>query len=280
MHEITGKEILTENTVSLRIRAPEIAAKAAAGQFVIVRAGEEDERIPLTIADYDRGEGTLTLVVQEAGYSTKKLARLEAGDEMMDVAGPLGNPSEITKAGTVVCVGGGVGIAPVFPIARAFLEAGNAVTAVLAARTGGLVFWEDKFRQAGIKVLVCTDDGSYGTKGLATDALEDMIAKGPRPALVVAVGPAVMMKAVSLQTKKHGIRTIVSLNPIMVDGTGMCGGCRVSVGGRTYFACVDGPEFDGHQVDFDELISRQRFYAEEEKKCMGKNCKLSSALGS
>ncbi len=257
------------------IHAPEIAEKAKAGQFVIVLLDEEGERIPLTIADFSGKDGTITLVVQKAGFSTGKMAGLDEGSSINDVAGPLGKPTRIEKAGHVICIGGGVGIAPVYPISRAFKEAGSRVTAVLAARSGGLIFWEDRFRNIADEVLVFTDDGSLGRKGLATGALDVISASGGKPGLVVAVGPVIMMKFVSLKTMESGIKTVVSLNPVMVDGTGMCGGCRVTVGGKTYFACVDGPEFDGHLVDFDELISRQSFYAEEEKNARHK-CRMLS----
>ncbi len=265
MHKILEKEQLTPDTFSMAVHAPDIARKAKAGQFVIVRIDEEGERIPLTIADFSGESGSITLVIQNAGFTTEKMVELDKGDSLRDVAGPLGKPTRIEKAGHVVCIGGGVGIAPVYPISRAFKEAGSRVTAVLAARSGDLIFWEDRFKKIADEVLVFTDDGSRGCKGLATDALDVLAANGAQPGLVVAVGPVVMMKFISLKTMDSGVKTVVSLNPVMVDGTGMCGGCRVTVGGKTYFACVDGPEFDGHLVDFDELISRQSFYAEEEK---------------
>ena len=259
----------------MAVHAPEIAGKAKAGQFVIVRLDDEGERIPLTIADFSVKDGTVTLVVQKAGFTTAKMVGLNEGDRLNDIAGPLGKPTRVEKAGHVVCIGGGVGIAPVYPISRAFKEAGSRVTAVLAARSGGLVFWEDRFRNTADEVLVFTDDGSLGCKGLAADALDVIAANGGKPGLVVAVGPVIMMKFVSLKTKDAGIKTVVSLNPVMVDGTGMCGGCRVTVGGKTYFACVDGPEFDGHLVDFDELISRQSFYADEERAARHK-CRMTA----
>ncbi len=275
MHKIIKKEVLTPDTVSLEISAPEVAAKARAGQFVITRLDEEGERIPLTIADFNERAGSVTLVIQRAGFTTGRLADLEEGDAILDLAGPLGSPTHIEKAERVVCIGGGVGIAPVYPISRAFAEAGSRVTAVLAARQGDLIFWEEKFSKVVDEVLVFTDDGSRGRKGLATDAVDMICGRGEKPGLVIAVGPVIMMKFVSLKTMDLGIKTVVSLNPVMVDGTGMCGGCRVTVGGKVYFACVDGPEFDGHQVDFDELISRQSFYAEEEKST-GHKCKMLS----
>lgn len=275
MHKILKKEQLTPDTVSMVISAPDIARKARAGQFVIVRLDEEGERIPLTIADFSAEEGWITLVIQEAGFTTSQMTALEEGAPILDAAGPLGKPTQVEKAGSVVCIGGGVGIAPVYPISRAFKEAGSRVTAVLAARTGDLVFWEDRFREFSDEVLVFTDDGSRGRKGLATDALDVILENRGKPDLVIAVGPVVMMKFVALKTMDLNIKTVVSLNPVMVDGTGMCGGCRVTVGGRTYFACVDGPEFDGHLVDFDELIARQSFYAEEEKSAPHK-CKMLS----
>jgi NAD(P)H-flavin reductase len=279
MYKILKKERLTPDTVSLDIHAPDIAKKAKAGQFVIVRIDEEGERIPLTIADFSVDRECITLVVQKAGFSTGKLVEMKEGGAILDVAGPLGKPSHIEKTGSVVCIGGGVGIAPVYPISRAFKESENYVTAVLAARSGNLIFWEDKFKKFSDETLIFTDDGSRGRKGLATDAVDFIVEKGPKPDLVIAVGPVVMMKFVSLKTMELGIKTIVSLNPVMVDGTGMCGGCRVTVGGKTYFACVDGPEFDGHKVDFDELIGRQNFYREEEK-IAGHKCRMLNPLNS
>lgn len=278
MHKILQKEQLTPDTVSMVISAPDIAKKARTGQFVIVRLDEEGERIPLTIADFSAEGGSVTLVIQKAGATTAQMVALGEGDSILDVAGPLGKPTRIEKAGHVVCVGGGVGIAPVYPISRAFKEAGSRVTAVLAARSGDLIFWEDRFKKLADEVLVFTDDGSRGRRGLATDALDVIEENSGKPDLVIAVGPVVMMKFISLKTLDSGIKTVVSLNPVMVDGTGMCGGCRVSVGGRTYFACVDGPEFDGHLVDFDELIARQNFYAEEEKAASHK-CRMPAEGG-
>ncbi|MDR0967126.1 MAG: sulfide/dihydroorotate dehydrogenase-like FAD/NAD-binding protein [Myxococcales bacterium] len=246
-------------------RAPDIARRRKPGQFVIVRTGEGGERIPLTIADADSNRGTVTLVVQEVGRTTAEMARaLEPGMKIADLVGPLGTPTHIEKYGRVVVVGGGIGVAPVHPIAQAMKAAGNEVIAVIGARTKELIIMEDEMRAASSRLVVMTDDGSYGAKGFVTDAVKAEAEKG-KIDLVVAIGPVPMMRAVSNLTRELGIPTMVSLNPIMIDGTGMCGGCRVSVGGETKFVCVDGPEFDGHKVDFDELVRRQRFYAGEEK---------------
>jgi len=267
-NQILAKRWLAPEIVQMEVYAPEIAERARAGQFFIVRVEEGGERIPLTLADWDPEAGTITLVAQVVGVTTAKLSRKEAGERLADVVGPLGNPSEIGKFGTVVCVGGGVGVAPVYPIARAFKDAGNKVICILGARTRGLLFWEEQFAPVADRVLFATDDGSYGRKGLVTDPLRELLEAGEQVDLVYAVGPVVMMRAVSHLTLEYGVRTVVSLNPIMVDGTGMCGACRVTVGGRTRFACVDGPEFDGHQVDFVELMQRLRMYVDLEREAM------------
>jgi len=246
MYEVMENEVLAEKVNRYRIHAPEIAKRRKAGQFIILRIDEDGERIPLTIADADPQAGTLTLVVQEVGKTTARLARLRPKDRLKDVVGPLGSPTHIDKFGTVAIIGGGIGIAPAHPIAQALKQAGN-------------------MRRASDEVLICTDDGSYGTHGLVTDVLKNLIETQGKPDLVVAIGPVIMMKFVCKLTREYDIPTVVSLNPIMVDGTGMCGGCRVSVGGKSKFACVDGPEFDGHQVDFAELMKRQAFYQEQEK---------------
>lgn len=265
MYRIADKQALSANNKLLVIQAPHVAAKAMAGQFVMVRIDEFGERIPLTIADYDRSSGNITLIFQELGKSTRQLGSLNAGDEIANVAGPLGHPSEIEHFGTVVCVGGGVGIAPIFPIVRSLKEAGNAVLSIIGARTKELLFWEDKIRNFSDEVIVCTDDGSYGLKGLITTPLKELLEKRSREIRRVwAVGPAGMMKYVSMTTRPYGIRTIVSLNTIMIDGTGMCGGCRVALDDGAKFVCVDGPEFDGHKVDWESLSSRLQFYREEE----------------
>jgi len=262
---IVEKREIAPKVTRYVVRAPVIARARRAGQFVIVRVREDGERIPLTIADADPDAGTITLVVQEVGKTTALMASLVEGDALSDVVGPLGSPTHIERVGTVVCVGGGIGIAPVYPIAQAMRAAGNRVIAILGARTKDLLIMQEEMRRACDEVLVCTDDGSFGRKGLVTDVLADCIAGPNRPDLVVAIGPPIMMKFVCRTTAPHGIPTLVSLNSVMVDGTGMCGGCRVTVGGETKFVCVDGPEFDGSKVDFDEMMRRQAFYHEQEK---------------
>ncbi len=246
------------------IYAPLIASKRKAGQFVMVRVDEKAERIPLTIADADPQTGTITLVVQEVGFSTAKMARMQIGQKLEDLVGPLGLPTHIERFGRVVIVGGGIGIAPAHPIAQAMKRAENQVYTILGARHCGLIIMEEEMKKVSDELTVCTDDGSCGQKGLVTDVLEEHIQKKGKPDLVAAIGPLIMMKYVSLLTKKYAVPTMVSLNPIMVDGTGMCGGCRVTVGGKTKFACVEGPEFDGHLVDFEELMQRQGFYRQQE----------------
>jgi len=265
LNEILRKERFSESVFLMVISAPEVARKAQAGQFVIIRATETGERIPLTIADFDREKGELVIVVQEVGKTTRLLGQLEPGDSILDLTGPLGRPTEVERLGTVCCIGGGVGIAAAHPVARAFKEAGNHVVSIIGARTRSLLFWEEKMRAVSSELIVTTDDGSYAAKGFVTDRLADLINDGRKLDLVFAVGPTVMMRAVAETTRPHKIKTIVSLNPIMVDGTGMCGGCRVLVGGRARFACVDGPDFDAHEVDFDNLLARQRQYVDLEK---------------
>ncbi|MDN5346910.1 MAG: ferredoxin/flavodoxin---NADP+ reductase [Clostridia bacterium] len=252
----------------MEIEAPEVAAKALAGQFVILRADDCGERIPLTIADYDRQRGTITTIFQEVGFTTRKLATLRAGDYLADFVGPLGQPTEIENYGRVVCVGGGVGVAPVYPIARALKEAGNEVIAIIGARTKELLILEEEMRAVSNELLVATDDGSYGHHGFVTDVLKQVLTERRGIARVWAIGPVVMMRAVAETTRPFGVPTIVSMNPIMVDGTGMCGACRVSVGGETKFACVDGPEFDGHQIDWQLAIRRLNMYKEEEQRAL------------
>jgi ferredoxin--NADP+ reductase len=249
------------------IEAPAVAAACQPGQFIILMIHEEGERIPLTIADFDREAGTITIVVQAVGTSTRHLQTLGKGDSISNFIGPLGMPSEIEKVGTVVLAGGGVGVAPIYPIARALKEAGNKVICIMAARNESLLFWEDKMREVSDELIVTTDDGSRGRKCLVTEPLKELCETGGVN-LVYAIGPGVMMKFCARTTEPYGIKTFVSLNSIMVDGTGMCGGCRVSVGGETKFVCVDGPEFDGHQVDFDLLMSRQRQYRSQEKQSL------------
>jgi len=270
MYKILVKEDLTPVTRLFEVRAPAVARKAQAGQFVIVRIHEKGERIPLTIADYDRERGTITLVVQEVGKTTMEMGTMQVGDQLASITGPLGNPSEIERYGTVLCVGGGFAIAPVYPIARALREAGNSVLSIIGIRNKELLFWEGKMRSVSDELVVCTNDGSYGRKGVVTLPMKEMLEAGRRIDRVWAIGPAIMMKFCALTTQPFGVPTIVNLNSIMVDGTGMCGACRVEVGGQTRFACVDGPEFDGHQVDWDLLMARQSIYLEEERQAVEK----------
>lgn len=268
MYRILKKEILAPSLKLFEIEAPLVARKALAGQFIILRIHGEGERIPLTIADFDRAKGTITCVFQEVGKTTRELGTLDQGDCIKDFVGPLGVPSHIENYGRVACVGGGVGVAPVYPIARALKEAGNEVTGIMGARTAELVFWEDKMREACTELRVTTDDGSYVRKGFVTDVLQEVIEERGGIALCIAIGPPPMMRAVADLTKKYNLKTIVSLNSLMVDGTGMCGCCRVTVGGETKFTCVDGPEFDAHQVDFDEMARRSVIYKPQEKKSL------------
>lgn len=259
MNKIVEKEFFSENVVRLVVEAPMIAKSRLPGHFVIVIADEKGERIPLTIADADLERGTITLVIQAIGVSTRKICALNPGDYLADVVGPLGRATDIRRRGTVVCCGGGVGVAPLLPIVRAMKEAGNRTIVVLAARSKDLIILEREMRDAADEVIIMTDDGSYGKKGLVTNGVEEVILR-EKVDEVVTIGPAIMMKFVALLTKKYGIPTICSLNTIMVDGTGMCGACRVTVDGRTRFVCVDGPEFDAHKVDFDEMLMRLRAY--------------------
>lgn len=264
MNKIVEKRHFSEKVVELVVEAPLIARSRRAGHFVIVRADEHGERIPLTIADADKDKGTITLVVQAVGKSSQKICNKEVGEYLHDVVGPLGQATHIEKVGTVVCCGGGVGVAPLLPIIRAMKAVGNRVVSVLAGRTKDLIILEDEVRASSDEVVIMTDDGSYGKKGLVTNGVEDVI-KREKVDLVVAIGPAIMMKFVALLTKKYDIPTMCSLNTIMVDGTGMCGACRVTVGGKTKFVCIDGPEFDAHQVDFDEMLMRLHSYDDENK---------------
>lgn len=273
MYKILRKEVLNPTIKLFEIEAPDVARAGKPGQFFILRLDEEGERIPLTIADYNREAGSITAIFQEVGYTTKKLGQLNQGDCIRDLVGPLGQPSEIKNYGRVVCVGGGVGIAPIFPIAEALKKAGNEVITIIGSRTRELLFWEDKLAGVSDQLIACTDDGSYGRRGFVTDAVQELAAEKDIDRLW-AIGPMPMMRAMAATTKPLGIKTIVSLNPIMVDGTGMCGACRVSVGEETKFACVDGPEFDAHKVNFDLAISRLSYYRPEEKiaeACCG-NC--------
>jgi len=268
MNKILEKEFISPQVFRMAVEAPQIARKRKAGQFIILRTCDVGERIPLTIADADAEKGTIELVVQIVGKSTKELSKMEVGDELCDFVGPLGRATHIELLGTVVIIGGGVGIAPSHPIAQAMKAAGNNVISILGGRSKDLVIMEDKMAACSDRVLITTDDGSYGEKGLVTDALQKLIDEGLKIDMVVAVGPPIMMKFVCLLTKKYEIPTLVSLNTIMVDGTGMCGACRVTVGDSTKFVCVDGPEFDGHKVDFDEMMKRQRMYEVQEKESM------------
>jgi ferredoxin--NADP+ reductase len=265
MYKILVKEDLVPSIHLFKIEAPNVAKKAQAGQFVVIRIDEKGERIPLTMADWDEKEGSVTIVVMEVGTTTCRLALLQAGDYIADFVGPLGLPTHIDNFGTVVCVAGGVGVAPIVPIARAVKKEGNRVISILGARNKGLIFWEDKLRSVSDQLIVTTDDGSYGQKGVVTEPLKGLLESGEKVERVIAIGPSIMMKYCALTTQPFGVKTIVSLSPIMVDGTGMCGCCRVSVSGVTRFACVDGPDFDGHQVDWDLLFARQRIYLDEEK---------------
>jgi len=264
MYKIIKKETLAPGVKLMEIEAPAVAEKAMAGQFVVVIADEKGERIPLTIADFTGGMGTVSVVFQEAGRSTMKLGILDAGETIADFIGPLGKPSRIEKYGTVVCIGGGVGIPAAYIVARAMKQKGNRVISIIGARSKDFLVFGEKIREASDECRITTDDGSRGRRGFVSDELKELLDK-EKPGLVFAVGPVNMMKSVSAMTEKYGIKTVVSLSPIMVDATGMCGACRVLVGGETKCACVDGPEFDGHRVDFDLLLKRQGMYLDEEK---------------
>jgi ferredoxin--NADP+ reductase len=270
---VKREEMAGGGMVLNEIEAPLIARKAKPGQFVILKANETGERIPLTMADTDPEKGTITIVYQVVGKSTRVFADLKEGDGFQDVIGPLGKATHLEKLGNVVCVGGGTGVAVVHPITRGLKEMGNHVIGIIGARNKDLLILEDRMKAASHELKVCTDDGSYGHHGFVTDVLKDIL-ENLEVGLVVAIGPVPMMKFVSKMTKDYNVPTLVSLNPIMVDGTGMCGGCRVTVGGETKFACVDGPEFDGHQVDFDELTLRLQAYTADEKKCDDDYCRL------
>ncbi|HEY9123810.1 MAG TPA: sulfide/dihydroorotate dehydrogenase-like FAD/NAD-binding protein [Bacteroidales bacterium] len=263
MNKIVEKEFLSEKVVRLVIESPRIAKKRKAGHFVIIKIGEKGERIPLTISSADPAKGTITLIVQTVGVTSTKVSKLNVGDVITDISGPLGQATHIEKVGTVLCAGGGVGIAPLLPIVEAMKQAGNRVITVLAARSKDLIILEKEIRACSDEVIIMTDDGSYGEKGLVTKGMEDVINR-EKVDLAITIGPAVMMKFTSLLTKKYEIPTMASLNSIMVDGTGMCGACRISVGGETKFVCVDGPEFDAHKVDFDELLMRLNTFKDAE----------------
>jgi ferredoxin--NADP+ reductase len=272
MNRICSKQKVADSTSLFIVEAPQIARKAQPGQFVILHLSEEGERFPLTIADFDREADTISLVSLSIGVSTTMLERLEPGDTIQDVAGPLGNPTPIEDVNEVVCVGGGVGIAAVHPVARAYTQNGSNVTSIIGAKTESKLFYLDEMDAASSELIVTTDDGSVGSKGFVTERLQELIDAGRHIDLVFSVGPTIMMKMVAEVTKPHDIKTIVSLNPVMIDGTGMCGGCRVEVDGETKFTCVDGSEFDAHQVDFDLLLSRLNAYQHEEQHAAQCHC--------
>lgn len=264
MNIILAKKELAPNVYEMVVRSPFVAHKCEPGQFVIVQADDKSERIPLTIGDFDPVAGTITLVIQVLGYSTKHLCLdFKAGDNIENIAGPLGNPSKMGLFGKIVLVGGGIGVAPIHPIARKYKQLGNHVICIMGARSKEMLTWEKELTAASHELMVCTDDGSAGRKGFVTDALREVL-EHEKVAMVVAIGPVPMMKAVADLTRKFGVKTIVSLNAIMIDGTGMCGGCRVLIDGESKFACCDGPEFDAHQVDFDNLMMRLGMYKEQE----------------
>lgn len=271
-YKILSKTELCPNQYEIRIDAPYITRNAKAGQFIILRVDEEGERVPLTIADVDVEKGELTIVYMAVGFSTKRLASLNPGDEIADLVGPLGKPTHIEKYGTVVCLAGGYGAAPCYLIAKAFKEAGNKVYMIMGARNKDLIFWQDKMKEACTELYITTDDGSLGTKGFVTGVLSDIMEK-EKVDYTIAVGPMPMMRAVAELTRGKGIKTEASMNPIMVDGTGMCGACRVTVGNEVKFACVDGPDFDAHLIDFDEVMNRTRIYKDQEQK-RDENCNL------
>ena len=271
-YKILSKTELCPNQYELVIDAPFVVRNARAGQFIILRAEENGERIPLTIADVNKETGALTIVFMAVGYTTKKLAELKVGDSLVDLVGPLGQPTHIKNYGTVVCLAGGYGAAPCYLISKAFKEAGNKVYMIMGARNKDLIFWQDKMKNACDELFITTDDGTLGEKGFVTQVLE-RIMNSEKVDYAIAVGPMPMMRAVANLTKDKGIYTEASMNPIMVDGTGMCGACRLTVGGETKFACVDGPDFNAHEIDFDEVINRCKIYKDEEKK-RSENCKL------
>jgi ferredoxin--NADP+ reductase len=265
MYKIIEKKLIAENEYLMKIIAPRIAKKRKAGQFIILIPSKGDERIPLTIVDSSVDEGWIEIIFQVVGATTYKLSLKEVGDELYSFVGPLGKPTHIDNWGTTIMVGGGVGIAPLYPITKAVKEAGNRVITILGARTKNLLILEDRMKSISDRFLIYTDDGSYGEKGLVTDAIKKLVEEGEDIKQVIAIGPAIMMKFVSLLTKEYNFPTLVSLNTIMVDGTGMCGSCRISVGGQTKFVCVDGPEFDAHQVDWENMLKRATVYKEQEK---------------
>ncbi len=266
MYRVVKRRQLAPAIVLLEVEAPAVAAKVEPGQFVIVRMDEKSERIPLTVMDFNREKGTITIVIQDVGYSSALINQMEEGSAFLDFVGPLGVQTEIEKYGTVVCIGGGLGIAPVHPIARALKEEGNKVISVLGSRSADILILEDEMRAASDEIVVATNDGSMGIQGFVTDGLAHILNRGEKVDMIWAIGPMIMMKAVCDYTRPLGIKTIVSLNPVMVDGTGMCGACRVSVGDETKFACVDGPEFDGHLVDWELAMQRLAYFKDEENR--------------
>ncbi len=276
-YKILSKNEICPNQYEIEIEAPYVVRNAKAGQFIIFRAEEDGERVPLTIADVDKEKGILTLVFMAVGYSTKKLAQLNVGDELIDLAGPLGQPTHIKKYGTVVCLAGGYGAAPCYLIAKAFKEVGNKVYMIMGARNKDLIFWQEKMKNACDELFITTDDGSLGEKGFVTGVLERIINR-EKVDYAIAVGPMPMMRAVAQLTRDKNIYTEASMNPIMVDGTGMCGACRITVGGKVKFACVDGPDFNAHEIDFDEVINRTKIYKDLEKK-RDENCNLLNQPG-
>jgi len=283
MYKILHKEKLGPDIYLYRFQAPDIARHRKPGQFVILRVSEEGERIPITIADVDAEAGTITLIVQAVGKTTLEMSRLKTGDSIPTITGPLGEPTHIEKVGNVLCVGGGIGIAPLYPVAVAMRDIGNRVTSIIGSRTEELLILRDRMEQTSVRLIITTDDGSCGCKGFVTQAIQELVDSGEEFHQCVAMGPPIMMKCVCDLTARYEIPTIVSLNPIMVDGTGMCGCCRVTVGGSVKFACVDGPEFDGHQVDFQELMTRLATYRNHESVSLERyqehaGCRLDAAI--
>ena len=284
--EIVAREDFSDVTYLLEVHHPLMAKAAKPGQFVIVMLNEDGERIPLTIADFDRDKGTITLVIQAVGKTTRQMQEeCKVGTSLYALVGPMGVPSTVSHAKKVICVGGGLGVAPIYPQARAFKESGAYVIGVVGFRNQGLVFWEDKFRAICDEFIICTDDGSVGIKGMVTEGINQAIARHTDIDEVVAIGPLIMMKGCAEATRPHNIKTMFSLNPLMVDGTGMCGGCRVKIGDEVKFACVDGPDFDGHKVDFSDLITRLRRYTKEERMALDhwekeKGCRLKKTVDS
>lgn len=274
MFKIVNKKVLNPTVVRIDVEAPFVAKKAKAGQFIILRPTDDSERIPLTVADYDRQKGTVAVIFQIVGATTFILSKLEVGDYIQDFVGPLGKPTEVEGLKKVAVVGGGVGCAIAYPVAKRLHEEGAEVHSIVGFRSKDLVILEEEFNKVSDKYVLMSDDGSVGTKGLVTDALKNLIESGNEYDEVIAIGPVIMMKFVSLLTKNYGIKTVVSMNPVMIDGTGMCGGCRLTVGGETKFACVDGPEFDGHLVDFDQALKRGASYKEWERHKYEQTCNL------